>query len=483
MTSAGSSLASRLLFGGLWAAGGRVLSVGAFAATHFLLARLLDPETYGAFVLVWSVVFFAATMGALGLEQGAVRLISEELARGRFDLLPRTAARVLRWGAVGAVTVALVYLGAHRWLARRLFDAPALLPLAWPIALWIVAAVLQRLVTEILRGLKDIRLAALFGPVSSIGIVASAALLTGVAALGAAGAGSLRAVVLLTATVIASTAALGGAALAVRLSVLSGPRAARGSEAAAPAGSPPALASLAWPLLGVSLLISLRVQLDVWLVGTFADTSDVALFGAARRLATLVPAPLLIANAALAPLIAEAWAKGGRARTENIARIGATAATLAAAAPALLALLLPGALLAVLFGDYYAAGAPVLVLLVAGQLLNVAAGPNLLTLIMRGRERAALVGVAVPAAALLGFGPLLAASWGILGVAAGSAAALVLQNLLVATMLRLRLGLRTHAFGDPRAVRRALLDILERDDGGGGASRARIVRVSRGAQD
>jgi O-antigen/teichoic acid export membrane protein len=136
------------------------------------------------------------------------------------------------------------------------------------------------------------------------------------------------------------------------------------------------------------------------------------------------------------------------------------AATLAGI-PAMLALsgfvLFSGPVLELVYGDYYRAGAVVLVLLSVGKVVNVWAGSCGIVLTMTGHQSTLLV-----ITLLSGLLTVAGAAWavrdyGAEGVAVVTSAALALQNLLMLIYARRKAGIWTHATLSPKEIRGALL--------------------------
>jgi len=447
------SLASGLFGGTLWAGAGRVFATLAAFALNIVLARLLEPADYGAYFIAVSLVTVAATIGLLGLDHAVVRLVSEALAQGRLQTMLRTIRTTLLLASAGAIAVSQLVVAVKKPLLERALKVEVLTPLAWILGLWIAAAVLQRAVAETFRGLQSIRLATIFGGVKNAGILSSVALLLGVGLLHLTGHASLSALLWLSALSTVALTAVAAVVLRSFLEDLSGSREwSDESPAAVAAARASVLMRIAGPMMAVAVLAAVRTNMDIWLVGAFGSNEEVALFGAAARLVVLVFVPLQIMNSSLMPLIAEADASGGRAQLERTLRVAATAAGLPALVVSVALAALATPILGAVFGDFYRAAAPLLLVLLAGHLTNVLAGPNMLALMMRGEQKAAMLGMLVTVAYIAVAGWFLAPRLGPLGVAVASATGLLLQNCIMAALTRWRLSVWTHIFFSPRAA-------------------------------
>jgi O-antigen/teichoic acid export membrane protein len=82
------------------------------------------------------------------------------------------------------------------------------------------------------------------------------------------------------------------------------------------------------PFLLVRLNIWLLGGADLWILGMFRPAEEVAIYGAASRVALIAGTPLVVANAALAPISAELHSQGQRQRLERLVQAAATLSTL-----------------------------------------------------------------------------------------------------------------------------------------------------------
>jgi O-antigen/teichoic acid export membrane protein len=200
----------------------------------------------------------------------------------------------------------------------------------------------------------------------------------------------------------------------------------------------------AWPLWVTSITLFALSQIDLWIMGMLREQSEVGIYGATKKLAVLVSMPLLITNSVVPPLIAELNARDEHKKLEWTLRTTATVAALPAFIA--LALLIFGAepILSTIYGEYYAAGASILIALSAGQLVNVWSGSCGYALIMTGHQVAmmkisilcSMISIALAFYLIPGFGGL--------GAAISVSVALIIQNLLMLFAVKRYLGIWTH---------------------------------------
>ena len=162
-TAPAQLLRRRLLRGGGWAFGGKVLVALTGLISSMLLTRLLTQQDAGTYILAYSILNVGTSLGALGLTGTVVRLVAEGMGLNLFGRVRRVIRVVLGVGTLGALGVGFAYLLFGGYLAKSLFEAPALAAITGLVAGWIVVGTLQGVLGETFRGFHDIRLATLLG--------------------------------------------------------------------------------------------------------------------------------------------------------------------------------------------------------------------------------------------------------------------------------------------------------------------------------
>jgi len=184
-------------------------------------------------------------------------------------------------------------------------------------------------------------------------------------------------------------------------------------------------------------------QADIWIAGALATPATVAIYAAAQRMMALLTIPLQIAGTAIVNLVPELSAKN-KAKLQSIVSLAATVGGLPGVALALIFLAFAEQILAIVFGAHYAEGALILRLLTAGQVVCLLTGPCELVLMMAGQQKTTLRVNVVAAIALLVFGPLAVAGFGMAGLAAAIAIVTATQNLVNWHLAQRLLGISTH---------------------------------------
>jgi O-antigen/teichoic acid export membrane protein len=441
------ALKRRLLSGGAWAFGGKVLIALTGLASSALLARLLSPGELGLYFLAYSVVVFCTILGTLGLGQTVVRLVAENMSLSLLGRVRSVIGVVLSLGALGSVVVGLAYWLYGGELASSIFDAPALAAVSGLVMGWIVVGTIQGILGEIFRGFHDIRLATILGGhtsgtitgVSTVSLLAGSLFVLWLIQ----GQATLATVMLLAICSGAVSTLASGWMLGRKVAALPPPCEDEGGKRNHKEALVQTL-SISWPLLIIAIVMFARTNVDVWVLGIFRSSADVALYGAANRLVAMVTMPLIVVNAVVPPLIAEMYHQGRGEELERILRSVATLGGIPASLTAASCIFLAAPIMGLVYGDYYRDGAMVLALLSVGLFASVCAGSCGITMTMTGHQKTMMViavttGVATFAGMIAAVEP-----YGIVGVATVRMVGQILQNALMLILTKWRTGMWTH---------------------------------------
>jgi O-antigen/teichoic acid export membrane protein len=408
-------------------AAARVAGMVLRLAVAVLVSRLFGPLALGLYVLTLSLTSGAGVVSSLGLEATAARFTAYHLGRDERPLARGVLVFCCAVSAgAGLALAGALFLAAPSlasWLRRpELVDAARLAAAA------VLAGAVGAVARAGLTGLGGARPAAFLEQVVS----ASVAIPTLVVLHAAGWRSPLAGVVALIAgQVVAAVASL--ATLAVR---------------ATPLRAPAAFLPRAWLRFSAPMwlergLLFLLGSTGYFLVARWRGTSDVALFGAASRVAMLVILPLEAAATILGPMFADLSA---RDRWDELQRVyaRATVALLAAGAGVGVVTLAAGRWALAGFGSGFGAGYSTLVLLVAGQVVSAGTGPCGLMAVMTGHVRARLINVAVGSALAVALSAVAVPRWGAPGAAGAIAVATTVLNVRQLRDVRRLLGLRAY---------------------------------------
>lgn len=443
------SLKRRLVSGGAWTLGNRLLVTLTQLATLALLARLLPAADMGVYFLIANLVAVLTVISQLGLTQSVVRLVAESIAKNLPGRARAAIIDVVLLGGLSAMLSGLILqFGVGQWLAHKVFNSDLMAAMTLWTALWVVLQTLQRIFGEMFRGLHDLRLAAIFGGivtgVLSVGFYAVAYMTQGES--------TLSNVLILNIIAFGVSVALAGAVLMRKISPLHG----EGDLAIRE------IVAISWPLFLASITNIILLRADLWILGMYASDQEVAVYGAAARIITVVTIPLTMASAILAPMIAELNAQGQKDKLEKVLRAVATLGGLPAVAVIALFMFVGQPGLELLYGDaLYRDGWPVLVLLGLGQLVNVWSGVCIQLMMMTGHHMAVMV-ITLVTSMLAILGALLVVQpFGMVGVAGTFAAAIALQNIMMVVHSYRKLGVRSYMLVNPLALRGLLAEVRD----------------------
>ncbi len=422
MSSSVNDVLRRLVRGSALVAVGMAVQLLGYFLARVLLARGLGVEGYGSFSLGLAVASFAVMLSLLGLHEYLPREVA--LAGSREEASRAVSTALASVLAIGAAVASLA--AAARPLEARLFGPEAADAIAAMAASAPFQAGLQVLVAAA-RGLGRTRERILYIDVAVPLLWLASAAIVYLARLGAVAASVLY--VLVSAAVFAAALVDYSRTGLLRISMrlFTGRLARR-------------LLAYSAPLLVAGVTAYVMNWTDTLMLGALRGTLDTGLYNAAAPLARLAPRLLEAAAYLYLPLAATVYARGGpRALSELYA---ATARLVYTASLPIIAplVLYPRQLLTAFFGEPYAAAAPALVVLVAGYMAHLAAGPNGSTLIALGDTKAVTLYTAAAAALNVALNTALIPSHGALGAAAATAASYIASNAMALAALKTRHG-------------------------------------------
>ena len=404
----------------------RCISAALLYASQIALARWMGSEQYGIYVFVWTCVLLAGGLAHLGLNLGIIRLIPLHRQRGEIDTLRglilggrlfalAAGTSVATLGALG-----LALLGPHISAA---YQTAAYLALVC-VPLYAMTDIQDGIGRA--NGWMD---TALIPPY----VVRPLLILLGMAI--AHGLGLPMVATTAAGVAIVATWATGiGQALWInrRANATYG----RGPKTYAPRVW---LAS-SLPLLAISGCEILLQNVDILVLSRFMTPTDVAIYFAAGKTMSLIMFVHFAVGSAMANKFASFKARGD-AQGLQASVADAVNWTFWPSLAAAIVILILGQPLLSLFGPQYAAGYPVMAILVVGFLSRSAMGPAEFLLNMQG-EQARCAAVMVAAATLdIVLNIVLVPKFGITGAALATAAALMTAAALNAWVAKQRLGL------------------------------------------
>lgn len=411
-------------------------------ALFVILARVLAPADYGAFIYLSTIVYVFSVLLRFGIDQTGMRNIAYALEQGRPGLARKTAIlTVLASAALAALALPVLFFPSVLPVPDAYW--PAALSTVFGLALWVFAMTGENTLSEVAKGLRCDWGAALIAGVLRLAVLIAALL----AVVRFDDGLSLDRVICLN--------ALSGllAVLAGLLLVRAHLPVHRGPASYPPAREFAATSVAVW--LSTSVY-GLQEVIDIWMLGFYVDEADVAVYGSATRLAAVMVLMFHAFNLYVAPIVARDFAAGRLIALQRHVR-GVTSALTLVALGLFGALLLFGSeILALVFGAGYAAGRDVLIVIAAYQLINIAAGPTILVMNMTGLHRSCAVITAFSAVLFFAVADAAIPRFGIAGAAFALLLAGTVTKLLSLIWIRHKLGIWTVATLSISDVRESL---------------------------
>lgn len=423
-----------MLWASVWALIGKVASGLLTIAVAALLSRLLTPSDLGAYFLMFSVVALSAIIGKFGLDQVALKGVAKYLAENKQADIKALLRFVLSWSAITAIGVSAIYVLIGDDIVEHLFDVKHSVLLVALLAAWILMLVMHGVLTETLRGFHAIGAASLTAALipaftwvflvilfytQQIAPLEVVLILTVAAVFGA---------VVVAGTLVykqANKLAVGGSALSVdqKKQIMT-----------------PALAFLI-----TNIMLFAVTQADIWILGIFESQEEVAVYGAASRLALTTMMITSLLYAVLPSRVVEYYSRNRRSELEQLLKKSAGFATVAALPIMMIFLIFPVFVLSIVYGSYYEKGADILMILTFAQFVHVVTGMRGYVLMLTGHERLQMK-ISVLGGVLNILFCIIGVTWGgALGVAIGAASALVIQCMLELIAVRRNIGLWTYS--------------------------------------
>ena len=399
----------------------------------FILARALGAEGLGLYVYAMSWVLVLTLLTLLGFDRLLVREASALLARREWGRLAGMLRFTTKLVTAASCTVALVAAGVA-WIVGGFHVSQQLL-VFWICLPVVPLEALLHLRLSAVRGFQRVVLAALpamlFRPLAF-------AILVGVAALtlGRAFTASSTAVL----QVVAAAAAVLLSAVILRRTL---PPEVCG---AAPQYERGGWLKGAMPFLVMGGLSALLHRLDILMLGAIRGPEEAGIYAVAQRAAGMLTLVLAAANAPLGPLISRLNVRGEFARMQLVVTKTARV-ILAASIPLAAVLILFRHPLLRLFGAEFTAGETTLVILTAGQVVNLGMGSVGVILNMTRHEGDVVRVFALGTVLNILLNAILIPRYGIEGAAIATAASTCFWNVLLAVKVWRRLGISTTALG------------------------------------
>jgi len=353
------------LFGSVYSMVGRL----AFA---LLLARLLAPASLGIYFLALTATQILGSISVGGFDQALLRYLAQHRAEGNWAELRGILRFSLR--AVGGIgLLAAIFLAAGApWIAAKGFGKPEMTRAFQVIALSIPLFALETAILAATQAFKEMKykvwIDSVLNPTLKIGLTVLFLAL----GWGVFGAFSAYLITLAICLWLSQKALRGLTKKEAFQTELTCNR----TE----------LLSYATPLLGVTITMVVLQYIDTLIVARFLPVAAVGTYSICLAAVSFGGFALPVVSQIFAPFIAELHRRGDMGRLQELFKVTTLwavelflplAVILGVGAPTFLSL----------FGAHFREAAPVLLVLMLGQVFNILTGPVGLLLTMTGKTR------------------------------------------------------------------------------------------------
>ncbi|CAN5228977.1 oligosaccharide flippase family protein [soil metagenome] len=387
---------------------GIVIAAIATLGANVLMGRVLGPKGFGVVTLVTQAAFVTSFATRAGMDMAVLRDVAVEIGVSRWDNIRTPVARAALI-AVGVSTVAAFVSFAAADAVRSLFSISDALG-RWAVesaALGLPFLALANVWLSATRGLKIMRYTLyVFWAGQPLGWV----------------------VLMIIGFRFAPTTWMGAATYSLSWAVASvaaywsWKRESRTWPVAPMVqGALGRLVRFAGPRAPAALFSQLLFWTDLFVLTRYASESEVGIYSAALRGGQMIVLFITSVSLMFSPFVADLHNRGERKRLDGLFKT-LTRWTIAATIPVLLVLsIAPGSALKV-FGSEFAGGQTALLILLAGQFVNIATGSVGFVLIMVGRTGWDLIVYAGSLIMNLGIAFWLCPRYGMEGAAIANAA-------------------------------------------------------------
>jgi len=206
-----------------------------------------------------------------------------------------------------------------------------------------------------------------------------------------------------------------------------------------------------WFLYG-GIIDVVALNADTVLVGALVSPEQAGVYFNAFRTAGLMTLIGYAVTLALAPLLAQHYHAGDKAKAQLFTSLSALVGFAASVGFFVFFLVFGGAVMS-LFGDNFVEAWPILIILAVGLLVEAAMGPSRTVMMMTGQERTYVIAFGVITVVGLALQALILPSAGLIGAALVAMVARIVSQVFIAVWCIQKVGIDPTIFGVFRSVR------------------------------
>jgi O-antigen/teichoic acid export membrane protein len=405
--------------------------VGAAAvgiATQALIANLLGVSAFGVYAFALSIVNFLAMLGVFGFETASLRFIAAYRGSASWKLYNGYRRKTIEITALWSSVLAIALLGAIALGAGR--HQPGLAPVLMVGAFLLPVLALLKIFSAHLQALQKILLGQ-----GLQGLLRPALLAVGLATAFLGLHPRNAATIAMTVNVMVTAIVCGVAWYAII-----------GAAPSDAIGKGRTFETQKWlrvsvPLFLITISQTLLTSADTLMLGAMAGTRAAGMYAVASQVATVVAFSITAANAIVAPMIAELFARNRMADLQRLIVL-ASRSVIAVSAPVLVLVIVLRHFLMGVFGPGFSPASSAMVILSFGQFAIVLFGSVGFLMTMTGKETEASRIIGISAVANVGLNLMLIPRFGLEGAATATSISVFLRSYLLSRRVRNHMQLR-----------------------------------------
>jgi O-antigen/teichoic acid export membrane protein len=445
-----NSYKSKLFKNGSWISLGFVIkSISHFVIAIFL-ARILLPTTLGDYFLIASLIPFVNIFGSIGLPQTLVRIVPKLFLTDNYHTISKYYSIFLKILFVSALVISSIFILISSFFAELFLSE--LYPLQYyiVIAFWMISEILQNLARSLLQSLHDQRSIAIF-----MEIIPKTILLLGFSIILFTDINEPFFFILI---ILFFSTILSFIFLHLQFSHFIKKKKNESGDQLNHPSQKKSIGSIAGPLWVTSLMLFVIMKFDLWLIGYYFTSDNVAIYALASKLVLITNLVFMLSTSITAPMIAELYDIKDLKTLEKIIRLGATISTI----PAVVLLIVFGFfgqdIITLFFGKLYTSGWIVLMILLVGTIINIFTGCTGTLLMYTSHQNLMMKITLISGVITLMLTLFLIRPYGLIGVACSSSVGLTIQSILMYYYARFKIGIWTHvSFSSLKHLRKSIL--------------------------
>ncbi len=425
------SIKQKLYSGGLWVIGLKLLALPVGLILIALLTRMLSPEEMGVYFLASSLVDFLMLLSMLGMQVAIVRIVSQSLSLGLPGRARKAIKNVLQLGMLSSVIIAvLLVFGIGQYISGKIFNSVMMSEIIWMTAIWLILLTIRKLIAESFRGLHDIRFATLFEAFVTNLICVSILLFFFFMKI------KINISTTFVIMILSCLISLIVAFIALYKCIIK-----FGNNGLIAKSE---ILLISWPLYLSAIFITGLNQGHLWILGSCSTKESVAMYGSASRIVLLFTTTLQIVRLVLPSIVAKLYSQKKYKDLEKVLRSTATIAGIPSIICLLLIIVFGKLILFHVYGKSYEIAYPVLIVLSISSIIDLMTGVPGILLMMSSKEKILLIISVVSGSLSILISLLLVNKFDYFGIAIGSGAGVVIQNLLMASYCLHKMNINTY---------------------------------------